>query len=191
MDDDSRGGGWSRRRLLAGGAAAVSLAGCLGGGGSGGGLASLPNSGDGTYVGRVETFESAGAEHVSSGTEIDYERIPPLSGPHYGSTVEAGFYDERQPLGALVHTLEHGAVVIYYDPGALTDEARSDLEDRAATYTDPWASVVVVPSPTDDPAAAYTLTAWRRRLRLDEYDPDAVTAFLAEYLGRGPENPVR
>jgi hypothetical protein len=28
-------------------------------------------------------------------------------------------------------------------------------------------------------------------LNLDKYDPQVVRAFLAEYLGRGPENPIR
>jgi hypothetical protein len=49
----------------------------------------------------------------------------------------------------------------------------------------------VVPNPADDPRAAYVLTAWRHRLTMDSYDEATVRAFLAEYLGRGPENPVR
>ncbi|TSA55267.1 MAG: DUF3105 domain-containing protein, partial [Dehalococcoidia bacterium] len=37
----------------------------------------------------------------------------------------------------------------------------------------------------------FILTAWDKMLKLDKYDPRVVTAFLAEYLGRGPENPIR
>ncbi|MFB6175676.1 MAG: DUF3105 domain-containing protein, partial [Halobaculum sp.] len=141
---------------------------------------------------RVERFESQGRTHVPAGTNVDYQRIPPLSGPHYGgSTVDAGFYSERPAFGSLVHTLEHGAVVIYYDAGALPDGAESHLRSLTEEYTGTWSSVVVVPHPEENPDSVVVLTAWRTRLTLDSYDRDAVMAFLAEYLGRGPENPIR
>ena len=148
----------------------------------------LPESGDESYIQDVEQFESRGREHVNE--EVDYERIPPLSGPHHGGVVDAGYYEQPQSTEELVHSLEHGAVVVYYDPDAITEEARSDLRERANVHTGTWTSVIVAPS-QDNPEAPYTLTAWRHRLRIDEYEPEAVTAFLAEYLGRGPENPVR
>lgn len=152
--------------------------------------APLPSDGVARYVDRVEEFDSTGNDHRSTGEAIDYERVPPTSGPHYSDVVTPGFYKRDPPLGALVHNLEHGAVVVYYDPGAITEAARESLAAFADEHTDPWAHVVVAPSPAADPAP-YTLTAWRHRLRLQEYDPRAVRAFLAEYLGRGPENPVR
>jgi hypothetical protein len=151
----------------------------------------LPESGDSSRLGDVERFPSQGAEHVDSGTEIDDERVPPLSGPHYASATEAGFYEETPPLGNLVHSLEHGAVVVYYDPGVLSPEAEESLRAFASVHTGPWQSVVVAPNPTADPGTAFVLTAWRTRLRMDSYDARTVRAFLAEYLGRGPENPVR
>lgn len=183
-----------RRRFLAGaGAGTVAgLAGCLGvfgGDDAPGGLESLPNNGAQQYVGRVESFENNGREHVDR--DVDYPRTPPLSGPHADDWVNAGFYTERQRPEQLVHTLEHGGVVAYYDPDAITESARSDLRERANTYTDTFAPFVAAPALRDDPPVPYTLTAWRHRLPLEEYDPEAVTAFLAQYVGRGPENPVR
>lgn len=151
----------------------------------------LPEQGDAARLEAVETFPSAGRNHVPSGTEIDYARTPPTSGPHYGSATDPGFYEEAQPAGELVHALEHGAVVIYYDPAALTPAAEESLRAFAASHTEPFAAVIVVPHPADDPAADYVLTAWRTRLRLDAYAPETVRAFLAEFLGRGPEHPVR
>lgn len=200
-----------RRKLIATAAVAgASLTGCIGSsgsqdgdpadggtdggtdGGDAGGASetgSLPESGDEQYIQEVKPFESEGREHVEE--DVEYKRKPPLSGRHHDGWIEAGFYEERQPAEELVHSLEHGAVVVYYDPNALTGAAESDLRERASTHTGTWTSVIVVPSLRDDPETPYTLTAWRHRLRRSEYDPDAVTAFLAEYLGRGPENPVR
>lgn len=151
----------------------------------------LPESGDEGFLSGVETFEIESATHVQSGTAIDYEQMPPVGGPHYSGWVDPGFYERSPPVGALVHNLEHGAVVVYYDPGAATDRATESLRAFAAEHTDPWAHVVVVPTPVEDPAAPYVLTAWGARLRLETYDARAVRAFLAEYVGRGPENPVR
>jgi hypothetical protein len=175
--------------------------GLLGGGAGGGGgtgdggdgLAGdpLPDRGDEALLSAVERHPSEGTTHVDSGTEVEYGTTPPTSGPHYASTVAAGFYEETPALGSLVHTLEHGAVVVYYDPGALTPAARGSLRAWAGAHTGTWRSVVVVPHPSEDPDAPYVLTAWRTTMRLEEYDEERLRAFVAEYLGRGPENPVR
>jgi len=154
----------------------------------GGGPREIP---DDPLLADAESFESEGKRHVSSGSDIDYERVPPLSGPHYGRTAEPGFYEETPALGGVVHSLEHGHVVIYYDSDRLTPEAREDLRTLTETYTDRWAAVTAAPNPNDDPAAAYVLTAWQVRLRMDEYDPETVRAFLDAFRGRGPENAVR
>lgn len=154
--------------------------------------AALPVSGDEAALTDVQAFESEGTEHVQHGTDVDYGTSPPTSGAHYPEGASAGFYEETPPLGNLVHSLEHGFVVVYYDPAALTPEARASLQQFAAAHDeDPWAGVVVAPHPEEDPDAPFVATAWRHMLRLDGYDADAVKAFMAEYLGRGPENPVR
>lgn len=167
-----------------------------GGGESGGNApdqASLPESGDATLLQDVEQFPSEGTEHVAEGTNVNYDTMPPTSGPHYSTPAEAGFYEESQSprLERLVHSLEHGAVVVYYDPEALTPAARENLRGFANRYTGEWSSVIVVPHPAEDPDTPYVLTAWRHDLTMNEYDEATVRAFLAEFLGRGPENPVR
>jgi hypothetical protein len=160
-----------------------------GNGGDGGGAArEIP---DDPLLADAESFPSTGNRHVSSGTELDHERMPPLSGRHYARAASAGFYEERLPLGNLIHSLEHGYVVVYYDPGALTPEARADLENLTSTYDGRWQGVIAVPHPEDNPETAYVLTAWQVRLAMDEYDPETVRAFMDAFRGRGPENPVR
>lgn len=151
----------------------------------------LSQSGDPALLADVESFPNQGNEHVDSVSQSTYDQFPPLSGPHYGGTVSAGFYEEEQSLGDLVHTLEHGAVIVYYDPAALSDNATESLREFSSVHTGAWRSVVVVPNPSDDPEAAYVLTAWQHRLYMDDYDAETVHAFLSEYLGRGPENSVR
>jgi hypothetical protein len=179
----------SRRRALGvvGAGAVAALAGCLGGGGD----TSLPENGDPELLADVQSFPNQGVEHVERGTEVDYDTRPPTSGPHYSGVVEAGFYEGPQPLGDVVHTLEHGAVVVYYAPDALTEEARSSLQSWTNNHTGTWQSFLAMPYPYEQPETPFVLTAWRHMLRMDEYDADTVRAFAAEFLGRGPENPVR
>ena len=178
----------SRGRALGvvGAGAVAALAGCLGGGDT-----SLPENGDPELLADVQSFPNQGVEHVERGTEVDYDTRPPTSGPHYGGVVEAGFYEEPQPLGDVVHTLEHGAVVAYYAPDALTEEAQSSLRSWTNNHTGTWQSFLAMPYPYEQPKTPFVLTAWRHILRMDEYDADTVRAFAAEFLGRGPENPVR
>lgn len=151
----------------------------------------LPSRGDRALLQEVQSFPSQGQQHVAQGTPIAYQTSPPTSGSHYPSATRAGFYTEAPPLGNLVHSLEHGAVVIYYDPKNFAAEAERSLKAFASAHQNPWASVMVVPNPEPNPDAAYVLTAWTKMLKLDSYDVQVVRAFLAEYLGRGPENRVR
>ncbi len=152
---------------------------------------SLDDTGDSDRLAGVEQFPDRGTTHVEEGSAIDYQRVPPLSGTHYASTVDAGFYEATPLLGSLVHTLEHGAVIVYYDPDSISPEARESLREFSSTHTGTWRSVIAVPNPNDDPRATYVVTAWRHELTMDSYDAETVHAFLSEYLGRGPENPVR
>ncbi len=151
----------------------------------------LPRRGDASLLQDVQSFPTEGAEHVPTSTQITYNTVPPTSGRHYGTATPAGFYVEPRPAGNLVHSLEHGAVIIYYDQAKLTDEIRQSLTRFVQAHRDPWASVVVVPHPDPQPDAPFVLTAWTKMLKLDRYDVLTIRAFLAEYLGRGPENPVR
>lgn len=151
----------------------------------------LPKRGDSNLLKNVQSFPSERTEHVSASTQLTYNTNPPTSGRHYGTAAQAGFYVEPRPAGNLVHSLEHGAVVIYYDPAKLTDEIRQSLTRFVQAHRDQWASVIVVPNPDPQPEAPFILTAWTKMLKLDTYDIPTIRAFLAEYLGRGPENPVR
>jgi hypothetical protein len=150
---------------------------------------SLSASGDSELLAAVEQFPDEGAQHVSAGTEINYAQTPPLSGTHYGRPADGGFYEDSQPYGNLVHSLEHGAVVIYYAPDAINESTTESLREFASTHNGRWRSVIAVPS--SDIESSFVLTAWRHQLAMDSYDPETVYAFLSEYIGRGPENPVR
>lgn len=59
--------------------------------------------------------EDLGREHVAVGTNVEYNSNPPTSGPHYEEWTKPGAYDEVQDDRNMVHSLEHGYVIISYN----------------------------------------------------------------------------
>jgi hypothetical protein len=80
-------------------------------------------------------------------------------------------------------------VVIYYDPARLSPEIERSLRAFIKANSDTEIGIVAVPDA--DYKYPFIFTAWDKMLGLDKYDPRVVRAFLAEYLGRGPESPGR
>ncbi len=109
-----------------------------------------------------------------------YKSDPPVAGPHAGGKAAPGFYEEPVQAELLVHNLEDGDVVIYYRPG-LPDAVLEELRGLADRYAVGEGTVVVVPR--QDKGSAVILTAWRKILRLGEWDPQRARAFLERYLG--------
>lgn len=136
---------------------------------------------------QVETPENQGANHVPAGTRVPYDTRFPTSGPHWPSPTRPGHYETPQPNEALVHAIEHGNIVVYYDELSEEDEAR--LREWTSFYTGTWSAVIATPE--EGLGRGVVLTAWDHRMRLDEFDPAPMAAFIEAFRGRGPENPVR
>ena len=130
----------------------------------------------------VQTFPDQGQLHLAAGDPApDYNSDPPTSGPHAPTAAACGIYREAPPDINLVHDLEHGVIVIYYNPVTAAD-AREDLESFARD-----AGTHVIVTPREGMEKPITLTAWTYLLSLDAYDRGAIDAFYGEYAQRGPE----
>ena len=149
----------------------------------------LPAHGDATLLANVVSPPDEGREHIWPDHPVEYQTMPPTSGPHFPDPTAPGFYTTRPAFGYLVHSMEHGSVVVYYDPAQLSPEIEKSLRAFVKANSDPEVGIVAVPD--TDFKYPFILTAWDKMLKLDKYDPQVVRAFLAEYLGRGPENPIR
>jgi hypothetical protein len=77
----------------------------------------------------VSEPSSGNNEHVEG--QVDYATVPPTYGPHRGvwSEPERKFYtaDDRPEMESLVHNLEHGYTIVWYDETLAADEEA--LED--------------------------------------------------------------
>ncbi|MBA3309709.1 MAG: DUF3105 domain-containing protein [Nocardioidaceae bacterium] len=106
----------------------------------------------------VEEQRATGSgEHVT--TPVDYDIVPPSSGPHNPTTVESGTHffgpGERPDVGLLVHNLEHGWSVVWYDETvADDDEQLGQLEATAAKFdaegSDPRFNMIIAPWTEED-----------------------------------------
>src|SRR3990172_3707011 len=56
-----------------------------------------------------------GREHVTNIKDVVYNSNPPTSGPHFSTWAKKGVYDRVLSDGYLIHSLEHGYVVISHD----------------------------------------------------------------------------
>ena len=138
-------------------------------------------------LGNVERPEDEGRGHGVAGASLQYASDLPTSGVHDPKWVYPSVYDTVQRREKLVHSLEHGLVVIYYDtPGT---EVLTTVTAWTELYDNPWSGVVLTPKP--GLGEALVLTAWNRVFRLERFDADAAAAFIDAFRGRGPERPVR
>lgn len=140
-------------------------------------------------AGVVDEMPDEGQDHVANGTTVEYESEPPTSGPHYASPLAPDIYRQVVPDESLVHNLEHGHIVIFYDPSSLSDESAAKITELNNEYQGAWDAVLAAPRPEME--NELTLTAWTYKLELDEYDEELIDAFVDAYRGKGPENPVR
>ena len=130
-----------------------------------------------------------GREHLKSGERFTaYNSTPPTSGPHDPVPVAWGVYDSAQPDERLVHSLEHGGVVIYYN--GISDDDLAKLKSLRSRYPrDQFNQVKVVITPyTRIGQGEIALTAWSWLDKMQGFDERRILAFLRAHLGQCCEN---
>lgn len=96
-------------------------------------------------------------DHVPNGAEIAYDDAPPSFGRHYDvpGAFDRPFYtpDDRPDVGNLVHDMEHGFTIAWYDETAAEDEEELNrLEAIAQKYHDDLERFAAVPWTAEDGA---------------------------------------
>lgn len=125
----------------------------------------------------VQEYEYDGGRHVP--TEVDYSESPPVGGEHNPIWMNCGVYDEPAPSEHAVHSLEHGAVWVTYDPELPQSEVETLEETLPDTYT------ILSPYEGEMPATIVA-SAWGNQLALDSADDPRLEGFIKEYR-EGPQ----
>lgn len=142
-------------------------------------------------------YVSEGREHITPPATAQFKTDPPTSGAHYaqGADPKTGTPPAPGPTGILaqalpnenqVHNLEHGHVIIQYQPGALDADQVASLE--ALVQKDPtW--VMLAPRPNKTAKVAFT--AWTVLQSCSEPNDkidEAAANFIKRFKDKGPES---
>jgi uncharacterized protein DUF3105 len=135
----------------------------------------------------------AGRTHIDEGTRgTGYTSIPATSGPHWPPSATTpgpwGVYTTTQPQERMVHNLEHGGTVIWYQPAKLNAagvKALTDFVNQQVTTVQ--FKVCLVPWSGPDFGHPIAVTAWDWLLYLDTPDLDKVRTFINAHYGDSPE----
>jgi hypothetical protein len=120
----------------------------------------------------VQSFEVAGRDHVRA--PVSYPQTPPVGGNHAPVWQNCGFYEEPVADENAVHSLEHGAVWIAYQPGL--PEGQIESVSRLAQRQN-----YVLASPYPGIPAPVVVSAWGRQLRLEGAEDPRLDQFVRAF----------
>jgi hypothetical protein len=126
----------------------------------------------------VRTFPEAGRDHITPDQQPDnWNSNPPTSGDHLQAPVPRGVYDGEQDPRALVHSLEHGYVLILHKgiPKDDLDQLETFVEDRDGS------KLILAPYAGLDQNGV-ALVAWRNLEVLQRVNLDVVQAFVNDFM---------
>ncbi len=124
--------------------------------------------------------------------------MPPTSGPHAAlppdgpGPLPAGVYSSPPDIYRAIHSLEHGATIIWYDPttsGAALDELKSFYDRKVSAAAIGQDRVIIAPYSYPDQGTAgqlpdgvqMALVAWHRMQTCSSVSLPVAFAFTSKY----------
>lgn len=129
----------------------------------------------------LKTYKFASGEHVEG--QIAYPEKPPAGGAHNPRWQKCGVYDQPLYDQYAVHSMEHGAVWITYQPTlakAEIDKLKASVQGR--TYT--------LLSPYPGQGSPVVATAWNAQVPMTDAADPRLGSFLKTYE-QGATTPER
>ncbi|GAB3360153.1 DUF3105 domain-containing protein [Modestobacter lapidis] len=120
----------------------------------------------------LQTFDyAAGQEHVT--TPVAYEQTPPVGGPHDYEWADCTgtVYDVDIRHENAVHSMEHGATWITYDPAQVDEDGVQVLAD----LVDGTSGLML--SPYEGQSAPISLQSWNHQLTVDSATDERVEQY--------------
>ena len=122
----------------------------------------------------VQIFPGLATKHVDG--LVKYQQTPPVGGEHSSVWLNCAVYASPVPSENAVHSLEHGAVWITYNPSIITGSSITALRQTIPkTYA--------ILSPFQGLPAPIVASAWGVQLRISQVGDPRIAQFLAKYRG--------
>lgn len=158
-------------------------------------IAGAPAQAEAAGCGPVKDISAyAGADdHGHIGADVQtapslstYTSVPPVSGPHAQGTVGAGVYSDPIDIYDTIHSLEHGAVAIWYAPSVPQSSIAADAsfvkQYQDHTILAPYNYPQEGAAGSLPPGTQFALTSWQKVQTCKSVPGTAVVAdFLAKY----------
>ena len=134
--------------------------------------------------------------HVEEGTDPGpYTSNPPSSGRHFGKDFDQGFYEATDPQtqlaypeGYLLHNLEHGYVVFWYNCELLDDIFCETLKTQIREVMQKENNDELIAFPWNGTKTPLVMTSWGYLLEFDNFDQSLVQRFIRTNRNRSPES---
>ncbi len=110
-----------------------------------------------------------------------YNSNPPTSGWMYDGVAGAGIHDQEVSDELLVHSMEHGAAVVWYKQDLPADQ----VDKLKNIFTGASGKKIMLPRTNLD--APVALTSWSRLLKLQSVDEAIIKRFIETNNDRAPE----
>ena len=133
------------------------------------------------------------ANHVEEGSDPGpYSTDPPTSGPHYANEMDAGFYEVNDqqsayPAGYLVHNLEHGYVIFWYNCSVVGEQGCSSLKSEIQSVMDQVNNFKVIAYPWPSIEVPVVMTSWGKLQKFDQFDAGLAKNFVLSNRNHAPE----
>lgn len=127
----------------------------------------------------VVSIEAQAQDHLAA--PVAYEQLPPTGGVHSPAWQNCGIYNEPIFDELAVHSLEHGAVWLAYQPGLPEDQVE---QLRKLARGRPY----ILLAPHERITAPVVASAWGIQLAVDSADDVRLAQFVAKYQ-QGPQTP--
>ncbi|QBJ96342.1 DUF3105 domain-containing protein [Rhodococcus sp. ABRD24] len=127
-----------------------------------------------TDIAGVVEAEYPAGNHVQAPQQVAYDKTPPFGGAHdqYWATCTGVVYPEPIRSENAVHSLEHGAVWLTYNPDRISSD---DIGALAAKVDGEPYSLM---SPYPDLDTTISLQSWGRQLKLDDARDERIGQFI-------------
>ncbi len=117
----------------------------------------------------------------AEGLDHSGETLPPMGGDHSATPLTCDVYSVPVTIENAIHSLEHGAVWVAYQPELSAEEI--EIVEATGVGED---HVFVAPFP--GLRSAVVLTGWGVQLELDDAFDERLDVFMAKYV-EGPQTP--
>ncbi len=115
---------------------------------------------------------------------LSFSENPPTGGVHNPSYQNCGIYDTQVALENAVHSLEHGAVWITYQPDLATDQVTKIREyAKGQTY------MLVSPYQYGALDKPIYVVAWNHSMGVDKSDDKRIGSFIKKYQNVADNTP--